>query len=272
MFWNAKNMKIQIDGDETDYVSFGNGKENLIILPGLGDGIKNVKGVALPFAFMYRAFAKKYKVYVFSRKNNLPKAYSTREMAADIHNVMQKLGIQKAAVMGISMGGMIAQYLAIDYPESVSKLVLTVTLAKQNDTIQQVGKSWVSMAKAGDYSGLMLDTAKKSYSDSFQKRNRLMIFLSTKIGKPKNFKRFITLAHACMEHDAFDELAGIQCPTFVIGGKQDKIVTGDASIELAKQIKNSRLLMYEQFGHGLYEEAHDFIDEVLKFLSVGKGV
>lgn len=142
MFWGAKNHKIKINGYETDFISFGKGDKNLIIIPGLGDGIKTVKGTAIPFAFMYRIFAKKYKVYVFSRKNNLPEVYSTREMAKDLHDTMQELGIQDADVFGVSMGGMIAQYLAIDYPINVHKLVLAVTLARQNNTVKS---SWKQM-------------------------------------------------------------------------------------------------------------------------------
>ncbi len=165
MFWDAKNHKIKINGYETDFISFGKGDKNLIIIPGLGDGIKTVKGMAVPLAFMY-------KVYVFSRKNNLPEVYSTREMAKDLHDAMQELGIQYADVLGVSMGGMIAQYLAIDYPISVHKLVLAVTLAKQNNTIQNSCRKWIALADAGDYTGLMLDTAKKSYAWNFIKNRK----------------------------------------------------------------------------------------------------
>lgn len=68
MLYHAKNGSIFVDGADMDYISFGNGKENLVMLPGLGDGLSTVKGMAFPFAFMYRIYAKEYKVYVFSRK------------------------------------------------------------------------------------------------------------------------------------------------------------------------------------------------------------
>lgn len=268
MFWDAKNHKIKINGYETDFISFGKGDKNLIIIPGLGDGIKTVKGMAVPLAFMYRIFAKKYKVYVFSRKNNLPEVYSTREMAKDLHDAMQELGIQYADVLGVSMGGMIAQYLAIDYPISVHKLVLAVTLAKQNNTIQNSCRKWIALADAGDYTGLMLDTAKKSYTDSYLHKNRLMLGISSKIGKPGDFKRFTTMAQACMSHNAYDELYKIKCPVLVTGGKQDKIVTCRASQEIAGKIWDSRLKIYEEYGHALYEEADGFNNMVLEFLDI----
>lgn len=68
------------------------------MIPGLGDGIKTVKSSATVFAIMYRASAKDYKVYVFSRKNKLEEGYSTKDRAKDQAEVMKKLGIGKDKV------------------------------------------------------------------------------------------------------------------------------------------------------------------------------
>ena len=73
------------------------------------------------------------------------------------------------------------------------------------------------------------------------------------------------MAQACLIHDAYDELGKIMCPTLIIGGKEDKIVTGEASEEIAKKIDDSKLYMYELLGHGAYEEANDFLDRVMSF-------
>lgn len=90
---------------------------------------------------------KKYTVYVFSRRNRLPEGFSTRDMAADQAEAMKLLGISRADVMGVSQGGMIAQYLATDYPDMVNKLVLAVTLARQNETIREAVGAWIDMLK-----------------------------------------------------------------------------------------------------------------------------
>ena len=67
-------------------------------------------------------------------------------MASDIAATMDILGITNADVFGVSQGGMIAQYLAIDRPDLVRKLVLAVTLSQNNDTVTQVVSSWIEMA------------------------------------------------------------------------------------------------------------------------------
>ena len=132
MLYHAKNGTLKIGNDTMDYIRFGNGKRVLLILPGLGDGLQTVKGTALPMALMYRLFAKEFTVYAFSRRNHLPSGYTTRDMARDQAEAMDLLGIDRADVFGVSMGGMIAQHLAIDHPEKVNNLILTVTCARPN--------------------------------------------------------------------------------------------------------------------------------------------
>ena len=109
MFYNAKNENIKFDGTDCDYISFGTGDKNLIMLPGVGDGFKTARGIAVPFAFVYSGFAKEFKVYVFSRRNNLPDEFSTADMADDIDRIMEMIGIKTASVFGVSQGGMISQ-------------------------------------------------------------------------------------------------------------------------------------------------------------------
>lgn len=266
MFYHAKNGNLGIDDTNMDYISFGNGKKILIMIPGLGDGLKTAKGMAIPFAILYRSFAKDYKVYVFSRKNRLEEGYTTRDMAKDVHKAMEQLGIGRADIVGVSQGGMIAQYLAIDFPVSVNKLVLVVTLARQNEVIQGVIPSWIEMAQENDYKGIMIDTAEKSYTEQRLKQYRPFYSVLGSVGKPKDFTRFLIMAKACIEHDTYDELAKITAPTLVIGADCDSIVGGKASEEIAECIKGSELKMYQGFGHGVYEEAKDFNQIVMEFL------
>jgi len=266
MFYGAKNGTLKVDNTEMDYIVFGNGTTPLIMIPGLGEGLKTVKGTAIPFAMMYRAVAKDYRVYVFSRRNILPQGFTTKNMAEDIYFAMQKLGISKANVLGVSLGGMIAEYLAIEHPEAVQKLILTVTIARQNDTVQRIIGKWMEYAKQGKYKEIMIDTAENSYTEAYLKKSRWMYNIIGNVGKPESFERFLIMAEAGMTHDVYEELERISCPTLVIGGWQDKIVSGEASEELAERIPGSSLYMYEEYGHGLYEEAKDFVPRVLDFL------
>ncbi|MBR3494321.1 MAG: alpha/beta hydrolase [Clostridia bacterium] len=261
----AQNGRLTIDGATMDYIRFGSGSRSLVMIPGVGDGLKTVKCMALPFAWMYRALAKDFTVTVFSRRNELVPGTGTREMAADLSRAFEQLNLRGAAVVGVSQGGMIAQWLAIDHPELVRKLVLTVTLSRSNPTAEDVIGRWLKMAENGDYRGIMLDTAERSYSPKRIAQARKTYGLLGNLGKPKSFDRFRIQAESCLTHNAWEALPRIACPTLVIGGEEDRIVTGEASREIAARIPGSELVMVPGLGHGLYEEDPEFLKRVIAF-------
>ena len=266
MLYNAKDGKLEIGNTSINYATFGNGDKNLVMIPGLGDGLRINKKSAVPFALLYGKFAKDYKVYVFSQKNEMPDRYSTRKMARDMKEAMDALGIVQADVIGVSLGGMIAQHLAADYPEKVNKLVLVVSSARKNQYIQAAISSWIEMAKREDFRRLMVDNLKKMYTKEYLQKYNWMLKVAGKFGRPKSYDKFIIMSNACLHHEASEKLGKIQAKTLVIGGELDRTVGGKASRELAENIPNARLKMYPQYGHALYEEAKDFNQVVLDFL------
>ena len=266
MLYQAKNGTLQLDNTTMEYIRFGRGEKILIMLPGLGEGLRTMKGTALPMALMYRKFAKDFTVYAFSRKNPLPMGYSTRDMAADQVRAMEMLGIKKADIFGVSMGGMIAQWLAIDHPEKVGKLILAVTCARPNPTLKESVEEWIFLARKGDHAGFMDSNLRRIYSDGYYRKNRWMAPIVGRITKPRSYDRFFVQAEACLTHDAYDQLDGIRSPTLVVGGEKDKALGGEPSREMASQIPGAVLHMYPQWGHGLYEEAKDFDDLIMDFL------
>ena len=266
MLYHAKNAVVKIDGAGMDYIRFGNGERNLIILPGLGDGLQTVKGTALPMALMYRVFAKDFTVYAFSRRNPLPEDASTRDMARDVARAMDLLHIPRTDILGVSMGGMIAQYLAIDYPEKVGKLILAVTASGPNPILAESVREWVSLARKGDHTAFMDSNLRRIYSDDYYRKNKWLVPVTGRLTKPKSYDRFYIQANACLVHDANQQLQRIQAPTLVIGGEKDLALGADASREIAARIPGAELLVYEDLGHGLYEEAKDFNRVLLDYL------
>lgn len=263
MLFNVVEDAIKINNTTMDYVAFGNGTKPLVIIPGLS--LNRVKGAGMSLAYMYRIFVKEYRVYVFDRKEVIAEGYTVKEIAEDTAYVMKELGISKAYVLGVSQGGMIAQYLAINYPELVEKLVLGVTLSRQNETVKNAVETWIQFAKNNDMESFIEDMLLKMYSTGYIRKYRMLIPLMTKMSKKADLKRFIILAKACLTCNTYEELHRITCPVLVLGGKQDKVVTGEASEEIAEKIK-CEIYMYERLGHAAYEEAKDFNERIYKFL------
>ena len=264
---SIRNGTLQLADDTMHYIRFGRGKKTLIMLPGLGDGLTTVKGTALPMALMYRIFAKDYTVFMFSRRNHLPQGHTTRDMARDLKAAMDGLGIEKADLMGVSMGGMIAQHFAADYPERLGKLVLVVTCSRPNPILTESVQEWIDLARRGDHAALMDSNLRRMYSDAYYRKNRWMAPIVGRLTKPKSYERFFIQADACLTHDASERLAEIQSPTLIIGGEQDQALGAEASREMAAAIPGAQLKMYPEWGHGLYEEAGDFNRIVLDFLN-----
>ena len=261
----AENGKLFVNGGTLDYVRFGEGERTLVMIPGVGDGLKTVRGMALPFALLYRGLARDFTVCLFSRGNALPAHITTREMAAELAAALDRLGIRRTAAVGVSQGGMIAQWLAVDRPDLVERLVLTVTLGRQNETVRHVVGHWMELARRGDYRALMADSAEKSYSPERLRLMRPLYALLGGMGGPRSFARFLTQAEACLTHDAWQELPRIACPTLVIGGEEDRVVSAEASRELAARIPGAELVMLPGLGHALYEEDRDYPERVARF-------
>ena len=263
---SIRNGTLQLGDDTMHYVRFGSGNKTLIMLPGLGDGLTTVKGTALPMALMYRIFARDYTVYMFSRRNHLPQGHTTCDMARDLKVAMDGLGIEKADLVGVSMGGMIAQHFAADYPKRLGKLVLVVTCSRPNPILTESVQEWIELARRGDHAAFMDSNLRRMYSDAYYRRNRWMAPLVGRLTKPKSYERFLIQAEACLTHDASERLAEIHAPTLIIGGEQDHALGAEASWEMAAAIPGARLKVYPEWGHGLYEEAKDFNGTVLDFL------
>ena len=262
----AKNGTLKLHDGEMDYIRFGKGQRTLVMIPGLGDALRSMKGTALPMALMYRVFTEDFTVYAFSRKTVLPESYTTRDMARDQAEAMDMLGIRKADIFGVSMGGMIAQYLAIDHPEKVNKLILTVTSARTNPILEESVAEWVDCARRGDHVAFMDSNLRRIYSDEYYRKNKAMAAIAGRLTKPASYERLFIQAEACLTHDAYDSLNRIKAPTLVIGGEQDKVLGGEASREIAGQMPGAELLMYEQWGHGVYEEEKNFNTAVMEYL------
>jgi len=265
MFWNAKEQVLNIQDKQMNYITFGNGEKSLIMIQGLNT--QSIKGASRSLAYMYRIFARDYKVYLFDRRENIGENITVRELAADIAMAMDFLGIQSADVFGVSQGGMIAQYLAIDRPDLVNKLVLAVTLSKSNETIETAISEWIRLTEQNDIKNLVKDMTERMYTDSYVRKYKLFMPLLTILQKPKDVPRFITLAKANLTCNAYDELDKIQCPVFVIGGLQDKVTSGEASIEIAEKL-GCKCFMYDDLGHTAYEEAKDFNQRVYDFFMI----
>lgn len=263
--YKAKNRSLAIAGIKMDYITFGVGKRPLILIPGLSTS--RIKGKALVMSYAYRIFAKNFQCYVFDRKDKITSGYSITDMAEELALAIRVLGLHKVDVVGVSQGGMIAQSLAISHPNLINRLVLGVTTAVANETVQATIGGWISLAKEKDSKQLLLDMTEKIYTDHYRKRHRFLLWLSSQFLKTKEWERFEILASSILDFDVRKKLSRISCPVFVIGGKQDKVVGENSSQDLADRL-GAECYLYDNIGHSAYLEADDFNKRICQFLLV----
>jgi len=101
---------------ELPFIRFGEGSRTLVIFSPINDTLQDVTNGARVLRWYYRHFADEYTVYLVSRKRRLPSGYTTRDMAADYARAFGQ-SIGPAHVVGLSLGGLVAQYYAVDHPQ-----------------------------------------------------------------------------------------------------------------------------------------------------------
>jgi pimeloyl-ACP methyl ester carboxylesterase len=187
-------------------------------------------------------------------------------MADDTVKLMDHLEIKKAHIMGASMGGMIAQELAINYPERVSKLVLACTYACKDDisgdTTEQAELVHLSPQKMA---ASMAKLAANKPLNKFVFGTLAMIQasfmgISAKVGLKGQ-------AEACNNHNALDRLPSIKAPTLVIVGTKDRLIKPASSEVIARNIPGAILIKVEEGSHMFSMEMRTlFNQEVFNFL------
>lgn len=261
----CKEFLIKTTHFTANCIRFGKGEKPLVLISGLNVIDAKGKMAALGVAYAYRSFAKHYTVYIFDRREDLPEHFGVEEIAQDIADCMRALQLTHADVFGVSQGGMIAQYLALNHPDLVDKLVLGVTASRPNETLKEAIGRWCDMTRAGNMQGVMKDYFYNTYSEKYLRKNGFMIPLLVRSVKPMKESRFLTLAEACLSCNTYERLTELKCPVLVLGGGKDKVVTPEATLEIAEKL-GCEPVMYEEYGHSAYEEAPDFNKRVLAFL------
>ncbi|GAB6086744.1 alpha/beta fold hydrolase [Alkaliphilus crotonatoxidans] len=261
-----ENKTIIVNSQELDYIVFGRGDTPLIILPGINDSLRPVQRQAVSLSWQYDQFTEDFTVYIFSRSKNLAPSSSIREMAQTQGLALKTLGLTRAAVLGSSMGGMLAQYLAIDFPEQVASLALAVTTANVTEKMKAILNHWVSLAEANEGDHLVTEILEKTFTPAKINEYKPLYPMIKKINRPNSYQSFIIQARACMNHQALSELPKISQPTLILGGTEDQIVGQRAAEEMAALIPKSQLALFEGYGHGAQEETKEFNQRLFRFL------
>ena len=191
-------------------------------------------------------------------------------MAQDVVEVLDAEGIESAHVVGVSMGGVIAQILGVACPARVHSLVLACTACRHHAWRRELLAEWAEQVTARGMTALTDDGMRWLVGPRIQRRFGVFVNVLARVlvqTKPEAFAAQVN-AILAMPDSMRNELHTITAPTLVITGSQDTLTPlGDAE-ELAELITTSRLYVLRGAAHGLMAEApNSFNDAVIRFLA-----
>lgn len=244
------------------YEKFGQGSKIFVCLPGLS--LKSLDTYTDSVRDAFSLFYDDYTLYVFDRKLTPTHGYTVYDMADDTAEAMKKLGLSDCCVFGASQGGMIAQCIALKYPELVSKLALGSSCCRMNSVFNDVVTEWGRLARAKDTQGLNHSFVYNVYSEKTLKVLGSYFMSLNQSYTDEEFERFYTMDEASLGFDIYDKIKNIKCPVLVLGAKQDKVISVQGSYEIAEQT-DAELYVYEDYGHAVYDEAPDYRQRLKDF-------
>jgi 3-oxoadipate enol-lactonase len=200
-------------------------------------------------------------------------AYSIRELADDVYVLAGRLGIARASLVGISMGGFIALELALAYPDFVDRLALVVTSAG-GATHVSTSSEVMRALMPGDEEVESGEGARRVCSlvagPGFAERHPEAIdeFVEIAQHNPMHVDAYLRQLSACRGHDVADRLGEMAAPTLVIHGDADPLVRIENGRHLAANIPAAELIVYEGVGHIPEVECFErFNDDLVSFLA-----
>lgn len=251
--------------ERLDYLHFGKeGGETFVILPGLA--LKSVLGQAEAIKAAYSPLAKDFDIYLFDHISEEPEGYQIADMADDTLAAFDSLGLPKMHLMGVSMGGMVAQMIALKAPERVASLILCSTAMNTAHSDPAVFAAWQKLAMERDAKGLMAAFGEAVYSPAFYEKYKELIAASGEGATETDYRNFLISLEAVRHFDVRNEVSKITCPAFVIGAGDDRVLGCEAARDLSGAL-NCPCYICEGYGHAAYDEAPDYLTRIQSALN-----
>lgn len=261
-------LRARVNGVELLYDLQGSGEPLVLIHGGQGD--------RSTFFWMVPWFAGQFRVLTFDQRGSGESEkpdmeYSIALLTADAAALMDHVGFSSAHIIGESMGGMIAQELALRHPDKVRSLVLGCTTPGGPQAVplgsDALAKAYSTDSLSPEERGKALAEAAFTKGYIEQHPGLIPALVEARRRRPLDP---VALAHrlkAAYAHDTYDRLPHIACPTLVITGKDDALISWENSRILAERIPGAKLVLLEPAGHAFWvEQPEKSREAILAFL------
>jgi 3-oxoadipate enol-lactonase len=260
---------IAVNGIDIHFITAGHGSP-VVLLAGYG-------GDHLSWGLQFPAFrARHHTIAIDNRgcgRSSAPDVpYTTRGMAEDVAGVLDHLGIPAAHVVGLSLGGMIAQELALAHPARVQSLQLHATAGRSDPYLRvlldtwrlvraQLGREMVQQSMALWLFGRRSFAVRPDVVDMLMRQATIHPYAPSEVG-------FARQGDAVVSHDALDRLGALTCPTLITSGEDDALLPPRFARELAEHIPHAEVHIVREAGHmWCWEKPTEFTTLALDFIA-----
>jgi pimeloyl-ACP methyl ester carboxylesterase len=259
--------KAKVGRYELNYVDEGTGFPVVMIHGLAGDHTAWLPQIA--------ALKDRYRLIAFDNRGagkstQIDEPISTQDLADDTIALMDGLGIESAHILGRSMGGAIAQYMALKRPDLVRSMVLCASFAKLDPLGWRV---LTNMREVLEWRNNWRDHAQHSvayfvgpafYNREPEQIERIVNLIGGETRLPACYVR---QNHACLEHDTLDRLKDISVPTLIMGGGSDPICSPTCTGWMSERLPNAETILFEGCNHFfLMEQPAKFMKHLTDWL------
>jgi len=251
-----------------------NGVDLWVEQDGDGDDVLFISGLADEGACWVDQVAglrDRYRVTIFDnrgvgRSTTPDGPFQISDFAADTAALLDELGLESAHIVGSSMGGAIAQELALSRPERVRSLVLNGTWSRGDRFLQEIFRSWMwSAQKADSIRDFLVAVNLWCFSPRIWNEGIMDEWLKAAAASPyaQSVDAFCRSAEALLGHDTADRLGAISAPTLVTVGELDLVLPPRFSRDLVERIPGARLVIVPEAGHQPFQELPEGYNRIL---------
>jgi 3-oxoadipate enol-lactonase len=258
-----------VNGIRLAYRLVGDNGPTLVLIHGLGGSAEAT------YAPLIERLQSEFRLLAFDNRgvggSDKPDGpYALAEFARDTHGLMRNLGIDSAHIVGHSLGGMIAQQLAVDYPDAAQSLVLADCPGTLGDAARTNFETRAATVEAGGTAAIVDGVIKNGIGSQAKERYPELVerFRQSLLASPA--KPYAASCRAVASLDLIERLPAFRRPVLVLRGDQDGGVPLEAAQALAAAFPNGRFEEVPESGHNTpFENAPVFADLVAAFLHAG---
>jgi len=248
---------------------------------GDGDPVLLIMGLSYTLEMWHRvtpALTDRYRVLLFDNRgvgrSDVPAGpYTIPQMAADAVAVLDAAGVQRTHVVGASLGGVVAQELALSYPERVRSLVLACTTCGGAEAVLPEADVISLLATRGTQTTEEGFRASAPYIyDPGTPTERIEEDLAIRLGTVVSAEGYFAQLMAAVGYDTSERLGAIGVPTLVVHGRSDRLVPPGNGELIARKIPGARLVLLQGASHIMFTDQPEAVGRVLvEFLAEVSG-